>query len=326
MVYAITVNRCFMKKIVSVFLMILVFCVTLCGCKSDKNGNRLKIVTTYFAAFDWTRNILGEKYKDTELILISDNGVDIHSYQPTADDIINIKTADIVITIGGSSDKWVTEALKKEKNKNVKVINSLSLLKDRLLCIGDSHKHEAHEHHESDIDEHIWLSLKNAELMCEAINQALKEKDSENTKLYRDNAKAYIDNLNALDNNYSQKFSTAKIKTLIFADRFPFRYTITDYSLEYSALFEGCTTESDATVDAVLSLSKKVDQLSAKYIFIIDNTATKTAKSVIANTKHKNAEILKLNSMQTTIKKDLEKSDYLKIMQNNLSLISKAIC
>lgn len=314
-----------MKKIISLILIILVFTATICGCESKENQGKLKIVTTYFSAYDWAKNILGDKYSDTELILISDNGIDIHSYQPTADDVINIKTADIVITIGGSSDEWVTEALK-EDSKNIKVINSLSVLGDKLLCVGDSHNHETHEHHDTDTDEHIWLSLKNAELICEDIKEAIIEKDAENEKLYKQNAEAYIKKLNSLDNEFSDKFSTAKINTLIFADRFPFRYTVSDYSLEYSALFEGCTSESDATVDAILSLSKKVDEISAKYIFIIDNTASKTAKSVISNTKNKDSEILKLDSMQTVNPKALNKSDYLKIMRNNLTLISKAIC
>lgn len=314
-----------MKKIISVLLIITVLATTICGCGNEKNSANLKIVTTYFSAFNWTKNILGDKYSTTELILISDNGVDIHSYQPTANDIINIKTADIVILVGSSSDKWVLDTLKEGNNKNITVINSVSVLKDRLLCLENTDIHEGHKHDEASMDEHIWLSLKNAALLCENIKQALSEKDNENAKLYTENSRAYIDKLNSLDAEYTKIFSKAKAKALIFSDRFPFRYTLHDYSLEYNALFEGCSTESDATVDAVLSLSKKIDELSAKYIYIIDDAMKKTAKSVISNTKQKNAEILKLNSMQTATKDDLKNSDYLKIMQNNLSLINKAL-
>ena len=121
-----------MKKIISLILIVLILVSTICGCESNENQGKLKIVTTYFSAYDWVKNILGDKYSDTELILISDNGVDIHSYQPTADDIINIKTADIVITIGSSSDEWVSESLKKD-SESIKIINSLSVKDNQII-------------------------------------------------------------------------------------------------------------------------------------------------------------------------------------------------
>lgn len=312
-----------MKRILSLFLS-LIFCVALlCGCGNDIKKDKLKIVTTYFSAYDWTKNILGDTYANTELILLSDNGVDMHSYQPTADDIINIKTADIVIYTGGTSDKWIEDAL--DKN-NTKVINSTELLKNRLLYTKeDNHDHQGHTHSGDTADEHIWLSLKNAVLLCKHITDAVLDFDKENTDLYNRNLNAYTEKLNSLYNEFSEKFSNTKNKTLIFADRFPFRYAVADYSLEYISLFEGCSSDSDATVDAILSLSKKIDETNAKYIFIIDKPLEKTAKSVIDNSKSKNTDILKLNSMQSITEKELETTDYLTVMKENLDKFYKAL-
>lgn len=312
-----------MKRILSLFLS-LIFCITvLSGCGTDIKKDKLKIVTTYFSAYDWTKNILGDAYKNTELILLSDNGVDMHSYQPTADDIINIKTADIVIYTGGSSDKWVEDAL--DKN-NANAINSIKILKDLLLYSGDdSHDHHGHTHSEDGADEHIWLSLKNAILLCQHITDAISKTDKENADLYNNNLNEYTEKLNSLDTEFTKKFSITKNKTLIFADRFPFRYAVADYSLEYISLFEGCSSDSDATVDAILSLSKKIDETNAKYIFIIDKSLEKTAKSVIENSNSKNTAILKLNSMQSITEKELENTDYLTVIKENLDKFYKAL-
>ena len=314
-----------MKKIISIFLAVFLIAIIFGGCSNNTTKDKTKIVTTYFAAFNWAKNILGERYSDTELILISDNGMDMHSYQPTADDVINIKTADIVIYNGTSVDQWVGDTLKTDKSDNIIVINSLEVLKDQVLCVGEAEHNHTDHHHDDTVDEHMWLSLKNAVIVCQEIEKALCKFDAENSDTYTKNAKDYKAKLNELSSKYQDLFSKSDNKTLIFADRFPFRYTLTDYSLNYTALFEGCTSESDATVDAILSLSKKIDQENAKYVFIIDTTATKTAKSVIDNSKSKSAEILMLDSMQTVTKDSLKKADYIKIMQNNLSLISKAI-
>lgn len=314
-----------MKRITSLFLIAIIMLTLLCGCVNNNNDGKIKIVTTYFAAYDWTRNILGDKSNNFELILISDNGVDMHSYQPTADDVIDIKTADIIIYNDSNSQKWIADTINKKDNTSAIVINSISVLESRLLHIGENADHNAHSHGKNDIDEHIWLSLENSVLMCKKIKESLCKVDKENASIYTENFEKYKTKINALDTEYKEKFKNLKCDTLIFADRFPFRYTLYDYSLEYSALFEGCNSQSDATIDSILSLSKKIDNTSSKYIFIIDDTAVKTAKSVIDNTNFKSAKILTADSMQTVTKENLSKSNYIKIMQNNLSLFYKAL-
>lgn len=315
-----------MKKFLCIILVFLNITLLFCGCnyKKEDLSADIKIVTTTFSSYDWTKNVLGDMLSQADLILVSDNGVDMHSYQPTADDIINVKTADLVIYTGSESDKWLDDVL--SDNKNIMSINMMELLKDKLLYTNeDSHQHDGHSHNKQSADEHIWLSLRNAVCVSKDIYEKLSQLDPQNSKKYFDNFKSFSDRLIKLDENYSKKFNSVTEKVLVFADRFPFRYTVADYSLQYKALFEGCSSESDTTVDAVLELSKTVERLSLRYIFIIDKQSEKTAKSVIDNSNTRHTEILQLNSMQLVNSKDLKEQSYINVMENNLSLIYKAL-
>ena len=250
-----------MKKITALLLALFMLVGALAGCGKQNDTNqtdKLSIVTTIFPEYDWVREILGEKADNAEITMLLDNGVDLHSYQPTADDIVKISDCDLFVYVGGESDEWVEDALRNAANGNMKVINLLEVLGDSVkteeIVEGmqeAEHEHEdAEEHeHEEEADEHVWLSLKNAKMLVRVISKALQELDPDSKDIYAANADAYVKKLSALDAEYQAAVDAASNKTILFGDRFPFRYLVDDYGLHYYAAFVGCSTETALRVD-----------------------------------------------------------------------------
>lgn len=315
---------------------------------AEASGKKLKIVATIFPEYDWVRQILGDEAKNAELTLLLDNGVDLHSYQPTADDIAKISECDLFIYVGGESDGWVKDALKEGKNPDRKVINLLEALgnntKEEEVVEGmqaEEEEHEstaagesaaagesseAEEEEGPEYDEHVWLSLRNARELCETIAEDLKSLDSAHASVYDANLKKYEGELDALDQQYQQAVNAAGNKTLLFGDRFPFRYLVDDYGLKYYAAFVGCSAETEASFETVSFLAKKMDELGLKHVMTIEGPDKKIAATVIENTKDKNQDVLALNSMQSVTTKDIEGGEtYLGVMQQNLEVLKKAL-
>lgn len=318
--------------------------------KSDKANGKLKVVTTIFPEYDWTREILGDKASNVELTLLLGNGVDLHSYQPSIQDIAKISTADIFIYVGGESDGWVKDALKNAKNKNMKVINLLETLGDKVKAEEvkegmqaeeeEEHEHhhhdEAEEHHhhhhdddeeeEVEYDEHVWLSLRNAKILSAEIAAALCEKDAANSAAYKANLAAYTARLDALDAKYAAAVKAGSKKTILFGDRFPFRYLVDDYGLDYYAAFVGCSAETEASFETVIFLAKKVDELGLNTVLKIESGDGKIARTIVQNTKKKNATVLTLDSIQsTTAKQAAGGVTYIKLMEENLKVLEEAL-
>ncbi|WP_314155850.1 metal ABC transporter substrate-binding protein [Stomatobaculum longum] len=315
---------------------------------AEASGKKLKIVATIFPEYDWVRQILGDEAKNAELTLLLDNGVDLHSYQPTADDIAKISECDLFIYVGGESDGWVKDALKEGKNPDRKVINLLEALgnntKEEEVVEGmqaEEEEHEstaagesaaagesseAEEEEGPEYDEHVWLSLRNARELCETIAEDLKSLDSAHASVYDANLKKYEGELDALDQQYQQAVNAAGNKTLLFGDRFPFRYLVDDYGIKYYAAFVGCSAETEASFETVSFLAKKMDELGLKHVMTIEGPDKKIAATVIENTKDKNQDVLALNSMQSVTTKDIEGGEtYLGVMQQNLEVLKKAL-
>ena len=307
--------------------------------KSDKNNGKLKVVTTIFPEYDWTREILGDNAKNVELTLLLGNGVDLHSYQPSIQDIAKISTADIFIYVGGESDGWVKDALKNATNKNMKVINLMEVLGDKVkaeevkegMQAEEEEEHEHHHHHDEDeeeveYDEHVWLSLHNAKILSAEIASALCEKDAANAAAYKANLSAYSARLDALDAKYAATVKAGKKNTILFGDRFPFRYLVDDYNLDYFAAFVGCSAETEASFETVIFLAKKVDELGLNTVLKIESGDGKIARTIIQNTKKKNAKVLTMDSIQsTTAKQAAAGTTYLKIMEDNLKVLEEAL-
>ncbi|MBR1815375.1 MAG: zinc ABC transporter substrate-binding protein [Lachnospiraceae bacterium] len=294
-----------------------------------KDKEKLMIVTTIFPEYDWVREILGDEVDNVELIMLLDNGVDLHSFQPTAQDIANIAVCDIFIYVGGESDGWVDDALAEATNKDMKVINLLDVLGDDVKeeeVIEGMEGEEDEGDEEVEYDEHVWLSLKNAQALVQKISDTICEADSEHKSLYEENTSTYIEKLKSLDEEYQAVVNEGTKDTILFGDRFPFRYMVDDYGLNYYAAFSGCSAETEASFETIVFLSDKLDELGLDYIFVIENSNEDIAKTIIENTKSKNQQILKINSMQGVTAKDVEEGvTYLSIMDNNLNVLKEAL-
>ena len=504
-----------MKRIIPLFLALAMAVSLFTGCgkknAAETDSDKLKVVTTIFPEYDWVKEILGDKAENADLTMLLDNGVDLHSYQPTADDIIKISDCDLFIYVGGESDGWVEDALKEATNKDMKVIDLLEVLGDSVkteetvegmqetehahdhskevstfeddevqdrslsdwagdwqsaypfaldgtlddafaamaeegemtadeykayyqngyktditnidiegdhieftyedgkkvgsdyqyvgyyiqnwstgtkaamyrfeavdrtsgapVCIefndhmiesaAPEHFHirmsnesfdaivdpekswptffpadmtgedlcehmEGHGHdHGEEKDEHVWLSLKNAKTLVGAIADALQELDPDNKDTYAANASAYIEKLSALDGAYQSAVDGAARKTVLFGDRFPFRYLVDDYGLSYYAAFAGCSAESEASFETVSFLAKKVDELKLPCVLTIEGKNHKIAETIVENTAEKNQKILTMDSMQSTTSKDVANgATYLSVMENNLSVLKEAL-
>ena len=503
-----------MKKITALLLALLMLVGALAGCGKQNDTNKtdkLSIVTTIFPEYDWVREILGDKADNAEVTMLLDNGVDLHSYQPTADDIVKISDCDLFVYVGGESDGWVESVLKNAADKKRKVINLLEVLgdsvkteetvegmqeaehahdhskevstfedhevQDRSLSdwegswqsaypfaldgtlddafaamaeegemtadeyktyyqkgyktditnigiegdhiaftyedgkkVGSDYKYigyyiqnwstgtkaamyrfeavdrtsgapiyiefndhmiesaapehfhirmsnesfdaivdpekswptffpadmtgedlcehmEGHGHdHEEEADEHVWLSLKNAETLVGAISNALQELDPDNKDTYTANASAYIEKLSALDGAYQSAVDGAARKTVLFGDRFPFRYLVDDYGLRYYAAFAGCSAESEASFETVSFLAKKVDELGLPCVLTIEGKNHKLAETIVQSTTKKNQKVLTMDSMQSMTSEDAANgATYLSVMEQNLSVLKDAL-
>lgn len=293
--------------------------------KSDK----LSVVCTIFPEYDWVREIMGSHTAEADITYLLDSGTDLHNFQPTASDIMKISTCDIFIHVGGESDKWVDDALEDAMNKDMKVIDLMDVIgdsaKEEELKEGMQEEDEEEEDEdEPEYDEHVWLSLKNAEVICNVIADTLSQCDSANADDYKANLSAYTAKLDKMDNDFRSITESAEHKTLIFGDRFPFRYLFDDYGLDYYAAFKGCSAESEASFETISFLADKISELDCDTIFIIENSDKSIAESVIRNSGSKDCSIAELNSVQSVSANDVNSGvTYLSIMQQNFDVLEK---
>ena len=298
---------------------------------NENAEKKLKIVTTIFPEYDWTRNILGEREADVDLTMLLDNGTDLHSFQPAVKDIMKVSSCDLLIYVGGESDQWIEDALKSAKNKNMKTINLMEVLGDTVkeeeTVEGMQESRHGHEDEdEKEYDEHVWTSMRNASVICDAIAETLEEMDHENKESYQANAENYKAKLSALDQEYQDAVDSAAQDTLVFADRFPFRYLVDDYGLKYYAAFSGCSAESEASFKTVTFLAGKIDELETKSVLTIEKSDDRIAQTVIENTKAKDQKILQLNSMQSITSDEIKDGvTYLSVMEDNLNVLKEAL-
>lgn len=332
-----------MKKIITLMLVAVLAVCALSGCGTSKSGEdtkdkKIKIVTTIFPEYDWVMQILGDKADKADVTMLLDKGVDLHSYQPSTADIAKISEADIFIYVGGESDEWVEDVLKEAKNKKLKVINLMDVMGDKakeeevkegMQPEEEEHAEEAKdgkEEEEVEYDEHVWLSLKNAKIFTKKIADVLSEVDKDDAKTYQANYESYAKKLDDLDKKYAEAVASAKNKTLVFGDRFPFRYLVNDYGLDYYAAFVGCSAESEASFETVTFLAKKIDELGLGNVLTIEGKNHKIAKTVVDNTKNKDQKVLTMDSMQSTTSKDVKDgATYLGIMEKNLEVLKEAL-
>ncbi len=327
---------------------VLALCLTLLsGCtrpttaKQDENV----ILCTTFAAYDWVREILGDTDTFTCRMLV-DNGVDLHSYQPSAQDIMKIADCRMLVYVGGESDTWVSDALAESGNEDIVAISLLDLVGDRALNEvelegveghhhhdhdDEDHDHDEHGHeaeitdHDDHYDEHVWLSLKNAIVCTETLADAITKLDSCNSQKYAANAKAYTGKLEALDADYQTMRDTATQTTILIGDRFPFLYLAEDYDIHYFAAYSGCSADVEASVHTVTYLTEKLQEYKLPAIYVVDNGTDSLART-IAESADMTPEILHLSSMQSVTKEDIQKGcTYLSYMEENLQMLKEGL-
>ena len=351
-----------MKKYIGIGLSILVAIMMVLGCaKKESTGSseaesgssvtesssvaesnseetkKLSIVTTIFPAYDWVKQVVGDN-KNVEISFLIDKGVDLHSYQASAADIAKITDSDLFVYVGGDSDDWAEDIIKENPNLNyinmVDSIGEAALAEELVEGMQDEEEHDneseehaneegEHEEGEEEIDEHVWLSIKNAETIVSAIEAKLAEIDPDNKAEYEKNANDYLAKLDELDKEYKDTLSSIQNKTIIVGDRFPFRYLVNEYGIKYYAAFKGCDAGSEASFETVKFLANKMDELNMTDIFIIDGSKGDLAKTIVDNTKDKNANVLVLDSMQST--KSSDNASYLDIMKKNLEVLKEVL-
>ena len=321
-----------LKKVVSALsaVMMSLSAFVSCGESNMSDEGRLNVVCTVFPCYDWTRQVVGDT-ENVDITYLLDDGSDLHSFQPTADDMIKISDCDVFVYIGGESDAWVEKALENVGNKDMQVVCLMDSVSDFALNeelkegMGDSHHHEEDDHHHEDAayDEHIWLSLNNAQFCVTDISEALSNADNGNADIYNENANAYKTELQLLDRSFHMLFDDAP-KTLIFGDQFPFLYFTSDYGLDYYAAFSGCSADAEASFDTITFLAEKADELDADTIFAIENSDCTIAEAVISNTADKSQNTVILDSIQSVSQKQIDGGyTYLSAMQKNYDVLKE---
>ena len=297
--------------------------VGFCGCSNvdQSDGGKLKIVTTIFPQYDFARQIGGDR---VELKMLVTPGGESHAYEPSPQDITAVKNCDIFICAGGESDVWTGKILDAVGTEDVAVIRMM----DCVEVVEEEHVEGMVEgvfetEDEEEYDEHVWTSLRNAQVIAREIGERMMELDEVNAEFYRENLEGYIDRLRELDTQYSKAVETAYNKVLIFGDRFPFRYLFNDYGLEYYAAFPGCSTSTDVSASNVAFLIKKVNELSAPVVYYVEFSAGRVADTIAEET---GAETLLFHSCHTISKEEFESGvTYEELMRKNLEVLERGL-
>jgi len=335
------------RKIIVTALSLVLGTMSLAGCSSADTGSsqtatreeknyetngkseKLSIVCTIFPEYDWVKEIIGSHADNAEITYLLNSGTDLHNFQPTADDILKISTCDLFIHVGGESDKWVGDALNGAVNKDMQTLDLMALLGDSAKEeeVKEGMEAEEEDDHDEDgpeYDEHVWLSLKNAKIICTDIAKAIAKADPDNAADYSSNLAAYSAKLDELDAKFASLAGSAKNKTLIFGDRFPFRYFVDDYGIDYYAAFVGCSAESEASFKTISFLADKLSELDCDTVFTIENSDKSIAEAVISNSKKKDCHIAELNSIQSVTSADAGNGvSYLSLMEQNYDVLAE---
>ena len=309
----------------------------------QNESKKISIVCTIFPAYDWVKQIIGGQEDRFEVFLLPGGRADLHNYQPTVDDVVKISTCDMFIFVGGESEKWVGDILRQAVNKKMIVVSLIDILRSsigdeqllRLNNVGKNnengrtpeHSHDdAHEDEDSEIDEHVWLSVKNTSLFCREIANGISSLDTDNAEKYMINHEGYDKRLSDLDKEYQAVVTGASVKTLLFCGRFPFIWLAADYGLDHYAAFPGCSAETEASFSTIIFLAGKIDELGLKTVIETENDSQSLARTIISNTKGKNQKVLVLDSIQSATPADYNNGiSYLSIMESNLNVLKEAL-
>lgn len=310
-----------MLKRTAALLLAVLLCLT--GCSAAPKEHRITVVAAIFPEYDWVRQLLGTN-NDIDLHLLVDDGVDPHSFQPSVGDLLMVAKCDMLIFGGGESDEWLESVLEENPNPNRIVIELLPLLGENALTTETVEGMQLREVGEEE-DEHVWLSLRNASLFCTAIADGLCKLAPKNERLYQNNLETYLKKLDSLDAAYQDTVNSAARNTILVCDRFPFRYLVEDYGLNYYAAFPGCSAESGASFQTVVFLAGKTAELDLSAVLVPEGSDGRIARTVAENSGKENVKVLTLDSMQSVSSKDAAYRDYLGTMEQNRHVLEEAL-
>lgn len=295
---------------------------------------KVEVVCATFPAYDWVHEVVGDEAPRFGVSYLMGSGVDLHSYQPTAEDITKIASADLFVYVGGESDGWAEDVVEAAGSPDLHALSMLDAVGDDAveeeLVEGMEAEHKEEEdapgEEGPEYDEHVWLSLRNAQTLVDAIATELSAIDPEHADSYVANAQAYDARLAELDARYEDAAAAGAKDTIVFADRFPFRYLADDYGLSYYAAFVGCSAETEASFETVAFLAQKVDDLGLDVVLVIEGSDQRIAQTVVQSTETKDQQILVMNSLQSMTDDDVDAGKtYLSVMEENLLVLERAL-
>jgi len=318
------------SKILLVFVVAVFSIVSLTGCNKNKdNENKLTIVTTNFPSYDFARAVVKDN-KDVELKMLLKPGAESHDFEPTPQDIIDIKNSDLFIYTGGESDEWISDILDDidtDKTKVIKIMDLVDVKEEEIVDGMEDEEHEEEEEHhdeeEVEYDEHVWTSPVNAIKIVNALRDEVVSIDNDNKKVYEDSAKEYTDKLEKIDNEFKDIVKNAKRKEIIFGDRFPLRYFVDEYNLKYYAAFPGCSAQTEASAKTISYLVDKVKEDKIPVVFHIELSNGKIAEAI---SKETGAKVLEFNTAHNISQKDFDAGvTYVDIMEENTKVLKEAL-
>lgn len=337
-----------MRKRVMVLVGAMLMAAVLFGCgnkekeapAAEAKESGLKVVTTLFYQYDFTRQVLGDK-GTVELLLRP--GQESHSYEPTPADVIKIQDADVFIYNGGVAEAWVEKVLEGIDTDKVKIICMMDYVNavEEEVVEGmaddehdhaheeeehqheDGHTHEEDEHQDAEYDEHIWTSPVNAQKLVTAIEQTISGVDADNAEYYGKNSENYTKELVQLDTQFRDVVEKAQRKVLVFADRFPLRYFVDEYDLTYYAAFPGCSTETEPGAGTIAFLTEEIQEKSIPVVYYLELSNEKIADTLCENT---GAKKLEFHSCHNVTQAELDEgATYLSLMKGNVENLRQGL-
>jgi len=310
-------------------VMVLLLCsMILSGCAAEKrvsdDDNRLKVVATVFAEYDFLRNIAGDKIS---LEMLMTPGADLHTFDPTPKDIMEVQEADLFVTIGGESDAWAEKIIASVDSQDLQTVRLMecvdNVVEEELVEGMEAEEQEEETEQEKEFDEHVWTSPQNAIQIVDSLCQKLCEMDAKNTEFYQKNAENYMKKLKKLDASFREVIENGVRREIIVADRFPFRYFADAYDLKYYAAFPGCSTQTGASAETIAFLIRKVEEDNIPVVFHMELSSELMCNTICDETGAKKAQ---LNAVHNISKTDFEKGiGYLELMEENIGVLKEAL-
>ena len=320
-----------MKKIYLLFMMALLFLGLMVGCGNSsaaesEDGDSLRVIATIFPQYDFVRQIAGDR---VELSMLLSPGAESHGFEPTPRDIIALNNADLLIYVGGHGDTWVDPilaSLERDDMRTVALVDLVDVVEIAHIGHDHGHDHDDHGHdhdHDHQYDEHVWTSPRNAILIVEALTNVLSELDPNNAYFFRQNADAFIVELRGLDQAFADVVANSVRRTVVFGDRFPFRYLMDDHGLTFYAAFDGCSVETQASPGTIAYLINKVQDENIPFVFYIE-FSNRLIANVIAEAT--GAQLLELHSTHNVSHADFNVGiTYLDLMHRNVDALREAL-